>query len=186
MLWAPSLGLVAVLAFCAGSGNSVYHPCGTALTAEKFVANRPYAISFHSMMGNLGASLIPMALAYIAGVGGWRLSVALCTLPLVVLLPLIALRFPAGNRRSLEGTRSDIGKVLAFQNGAFKLALQEKVAILPIAIKGTADAIPKGRWIFDSKANMSITILPAIETTPFQPIDFERLRDIARAMIEAA
>lgn len=82
-----------------------------------------------------------------------------------------------------EGTRSEIGKILAFQNGAFKLAIQEKAAILPIAIKGTADAIPKGKWIFNSKANISITILPAIETSVFQPSDFERLRDIARAMI---
>jgi len=110
MQWAPSFGLVALLAFLAGSGNSVYHPCGTALAAEKFISNRPYAISFHSMMGNLGASLIPMALAVIAGIGGWRLAVAACTLPLVVLLPLIRLRFPRGERRSLEDSRSDFWK----------------------------------------------------------------------------
>jgi MFS family permease len=106
MQWAPSFGLIAVLAFFSGSGNSVYHPCGTSLTAERFVSNRAYAISFHSMMGNLGASFIPMTLALFAGFGGWRLAVALCTLPLVVLLPLIRLRFPSGDRGSLAGESS--------------------------------------------------------------------------------
>lgn len=115
MQWAPSFGLVALLAFFAGSGNSVYHPCGTALTAERFVSSRPYAISVHSMMGNLGASLIPMTLAAFAGFGGWRLAVAACTFPLVVLLPMIRLRFPRGERGSLdqgslEDARSDLWK----------------------------------------------------------------------------
>ena len=131
MLWAPSLGMVAVLAFCAGSGNSVYHPCGTALTAERFVTKRPYAISFHSMMGNLGASLIPLALVYIAGVGGWRLSVAVCTLPLVVLLPVIGLRFPAGNRGFLEDTRSDIWQRVAALIG---LVLKNRKVVLLAAV----------------------------------------------------
>jgi predicted MFS family arabinose efflux permease len=62
------------------------------------------------MMGNLGASFIPMGLALVAGFGGWRLAVAACTLPLVVLLPLIRLRFPKGDRGSLEAARSDIWK----------------------------------------------------------------------------
>jgi DHA1 family L-arabinose/isopropyl-beta-D-thiogalactopyranoside export protein-like MFS transporter len=127
MQWAPSFGLVAVLAFSAGSGNSVYHPCGTALTAERFVSNRAYAISFHSMMGNLGASLIPMSLAAIAGVGGWRLAVAGCTVPLVVLLPLIRLRFPSGDRGSLEDARSDIWKRV---RGLIGLVLKNRNVVL--------------------------------------------------------
>ncbi len=110
MQWAPSFGLVALLAFFAGSGNSVYHPCGTALTAERFISHRPYAISVHSMMGNLGASFIPMTLAAFAGFGGWRLAVAACTFPLVVLLPMIRWRFPRGERGTLEDAQSDLWK----------------------------------------------------------------------------
>jgi len=85
-----------------------------------------------------------------------------------------------------EGTRSRTGKMMAFHNGAFKLAVKEKIAVLPIAIKGTADAMPKGKWIFGLKANIRMTVLPAIEIKTFQPADFARLSDIARAMIEAA
>ncbi len=100
MLWAPGFALLSLLAFLTGSGNAVYHPCGTALTAERFVSNRAYAISFHSMMGNLGASLIPITMAAVAGIGGWRIAIAACALPLIVLLPLIRLRFPRGQRES--------------------------------------------------------------------------------------
>jgi len=35
-----------------------------------------------------------------------------------------------------EGTRSEDGKIKDFQNGAFKLAIKEKVPVLPIAIRG--------------------------------------------------
>ncbi|MFY9402599.1 MAG: lysophospholipid acyltransferase family protein [Candidatus Omnitrophota bacterium] len=76
-----------------------------------------------------------------------------------------------------EGTRSETNQMNAFQNGAFKLAIKERKPILPICIKGTRDAIPKGSWIFKSKVNASLTILPAVETTFFAPQDFAKLRD---------
>jgi 1-acyl-sn-glycerol-3-phosphate acyltransferase len=76
-----------------------------------------------------------------------------------------------------EGTRSGTNQMNVFQNGAFKLAIKERKPILPICIKGTRDAIPKGSWIFKSKVNASLTILPAVETTSFAPQDFAKLRD---------
>ena len=50
-----------------------------------------------------------------------------------------------------EGTRSDTQKMNDFLNGSFKLAIKERVAILPIAIEGTGNAIPKGSWIFQTR-----------------------------------
>jgi 1-acyl-sn-glycerol-3-phosphate acyltransferase len=85
-----------------------------------------------------------------------------------------------------EGTRSETGDMLPFKNGVFKLALQEKVAILPIAIKGTAAAMPKGKWILDSKVNVTMNVLPPLETADFQPADFLRLKETAYTMIETA
>ena len=85
-----------------------------------------------------------------------------------------------------EGTRSSSGEMKDFQNGAFKLAIKEKVAILPVAIKGTGGAIPKGTWLFQTKTPASIKVLPAIEVTGFGPGDFAKLRDMARAAIESA
>ncbi|MFH1478727.1 MAG: lysophospholipid acyltransferase family protein [Candidatus Omnitrophota bacterium] len=76
-----------------------------------------------------------------------------------------------------EGTRSDTGKMNKFQNGAFKLAIQEKKPILPISINGTKDAIPKGSWRFKTRVNGRLTVLPPIETKDLKLGDYTLLRD---------
>ena len=85
-----------------------------------------------------------------------------------------------------EGTRSNTDEMNSFQNGAFKLAIKEKIPILPVAISGTREAIPKGDWIFKKKVAGQITVLPAIETRDFKPGDFANLRDIVRDRIKEA
>jgi len=82
-----------------------------------------------------------------------------------------------------EGTRSDNLSIGEFQNGAFKLAIKEKVPVLPVLIQGTRDAIPKGSWRFTTKISCLIKVLPAIDTSVFQPADFSRLSDLARAQL---
>lgn len=85
-----------------------------------------------------------------------------------------------------EGTRSETDEMRDFQNGAFKLAIKEKVPILPVAIEGTGEAIPKGTWIFTANVPATVTVLPAIETSGMAPADYGLLRDRARAAIESA
>ncbi len=85
-----------------------------------------------------------------------------------------------------EGTRRDAGGVGDFQNGAFKLAIKEKVPVLPIAIEGTGEAIPRGTWLFRTKIPVKIKVLPAIDTSGFKPGEFAALRDAARAALESA
>ncbi len=77
-----------------------------------------------------------------------------------------------------EGTRSDKDEMGAFQNGAFKLAIKEKVPVLPVRITGTKDAIPKGSWRFTTKIFCEIKVLPPIDTTGFLTQDFVRLREM--------
>ena len=93
MQWAPNFMMVSLCAFLAGAGNATFHPCGTALTTERFPHNRSYAVSFYSMMGNAGASLMPIALSMIAVAVGWRSAISICVLPTLILLPLVGLRF---------------------------------------------------------------------------------------------
>ena len=50
-----------------------------------------------------------------------------------------------------EGTRSKDGEVQAFKAGAFKLALEAGVDILPLGIAGTANALPKHTWKFSDE-----------------------------------
>jgi 1-acyl-sn-glycerol-3-phosphate acyltransferase len=83
-----------------------------------------------------------------------------------------------------EGTRSLNKQMGQFQNGAFKLAIKEKKPILPICIKGTQEAIPKGSWIFSGRVAAVVTVLPAIETEGFNPGDFAKLRDQVSSEIQ--
>ena len=85
-----------------------------------------------------------------------------------------------------EGTRSSSNQMGEFQNGAFKLAIKEKRPILPICLKNTHNAIPKGSWIFKTKVKATITVLPAIETSGFGPGDFVLLKDSVRAKLMEA
>lgn len=83
-----------------------------------------------------------------------------------------------------EGTRSETAEMGYFRNGAFKLAIKEHVPILPILFEGTGTAIPRGSWIFTTKTSAKLKILPAIETTGYQPSEFAKLRDLARSVLE--
>jgi len=83
-----------------------------------------------------------------------------------------------------EGTRSQTNEMGDFRNGAFKLAIKEKVPILPVIFEGTGTAIPKGSWVFTTKTSAKLRVLPAIETTGYKPADFAKLRDAARAVLE--
>lgn len=83
-----------------------------------------------------------------------------------------------------EGTRSETTEMGDFRNGAFKLAIKERVPILPIVFKGTNTAIPRGSWIFTTKTSAKLKILPAIETANYQPSDFTKLMDLARSVLE--
>lgn len=93
MRWASTFAMVSLCAFLAGAGNATFHPCGTALTTERFSHNRSYTVSFYSMMGNAGASLMPIALSMTAVAFGWRSAISICVLPTIILLPLVGLRF---------------------------------------------------------------------------------------------
>ncbi|MGD0336854.1 MAG: lysophospholipid acyltransferase family protein [Candidatus Omnitrophota bacterium] len=83
-----------------------------------------------------------------------------------------------------EGTRSETTEMGDFRNGAFKLAIKERVPILPILFEGTGTAIPRGSWIFTTKTSAKLTILPPIETTDYRPADFVKLKDLARSVLE--
>jgi len=84
-----------------------------------------------------------------------------------------------------EGTRNSDSAMGEFQNGAFKLAIKEKVPILPILIQGTRDAIPKGSWRFTAKTSCLIKVLPAIDTSPYLSADYSRLRDLTRQQLSS-
>ncbi len=62
-----------------------------------------------------------------------------------------------------EGTRSDGRTFLPFQRGAFELALRAGRPLLPVVIRGTADALPKERWWSRKDwVNIHLCVLPEV------------------------
>jgi len=84
-----------------------------------------------------------------------------------------------------EGTRSKDGRLQAFKIGAFRLAIEAGVPVLPIAVSGTAEGMPKGSpWL--RPARPRARVLPLAPTDGLAPDDADRLRDQVRERIAAA
>ena len=81
-----------------------------------------------------------------------------------------------------EGTRSRDGRVKAFQDGAFRLAIETQTPVLPLAIDGTMDALPKDGWTF-GRATCRVHVFPPIETAGLTMADVPALRERVRRTI---
>lgn len=66
-----------------------------------------------------------------------------------------------------EGTRSRTGKLLPFKKGAFYLALESGLPILPVTLSGTRDALPAKGLRSSSGAEVSVAIHAKIDPRPF-------------------
>jgi 1-acyl-sn-glycerol-3-phosphate acyltransferase len=66
-----------------------------------------------------------------------------------------------------EGTRSLNNEIGFFKRGAFQLALQAKVPILPVLIDGTGGILPKHGLIFSSGHHIRIRVMD-----PIYPVNF--------------
>lgn len=49
-----------------------------------------------------------------------------------------------------EGTRSKDGRLQKFKKGGFTIAIERKMPILPVAVKGSRSILPKGSLVFNS------------------------------------
>ena len=83
-----------------------------------------------------------------------------------------------------EGTRAKDARVKAFQDGAFRLAIEAGVPVLPLAIDGTSDALPKAGWRF-GPVRCRLHVLDPVETTGLDPSDAAALRERVRQAIVA-
>jgi putative phosphoserine phosphatase/1-acylglycerol-3-phosphate O-acyltransferase len=63
-----------------------------------------------------------------------------------------------------EGTRSISPKLGTFKKGAFHLAIQAGVPIVPIVIHNAGDVAPKGDFVF-RPATVEVDVLPPVETS---------------------
>lgn len=84
-----------------------------------------------------------------------------------------------------EGTRSRDGKLLPFRDGAFRVAVETGVPILPIAVAGTRNAMAKNSMRF-GRARAIARVLEPVETQGLTDDDVPALRERVRTMIAEA
>jgi 1-acyl-sn-glycerol-3-phosphate acyltransferase len=83
-----------------------------------------------------------------------------------------------------EGTRSMDGRLQRFKDGAFRLAFESGAPVIPIALTGTFDAMPKQGLMIRKGMRAEVRVLPALDPKRFESAD--ALRDATRAAIAAA
>jgi len=84
-----------------------------------------------------------------------------------------------------EGTRSKTAELLPFKDGAFRLAIEAGVPILPLAVSGTATALRKHDWRF-GRSDAEVRVLEPVETAGLTPSDVPELKArVRRTIVEA-
>src|ERR671913_913982 len=84
-----------------------------------------------------------------------------------------------------EGTRSPTSDLLPFKDGAFRLAIDAGVPILPLALHGTSNALRKHDWRF-GRSTAVVEVLAPVETAGLTPADLPALKQKVRdTIIEA-
>jgi 1-acyl-sn-glycerol-3-phosphate acyltransferase len=84
-----------------------------------------------------------------------------------------------------EGTRSPHADLLPFRDGAFRVAVELGLPVLPIAVAGTRNAMAKDSLRFN-RARAIARVLEPVETDGLTEADVPALRDRVRSMIAAA
>jgi 1-acyl-sn-glycerol-3-phosphate acyltransferase len=83
-----------------------------------------------------------------------------------------------------EGTRSKDGHVKAFKDGAFRLAIEAQVPILPMVVNGADTALVKGDWRL-GVSDAEVRVLEPISTEGLTLDDVPELRERVRDIIVA-
>lgn len=85
-----------------------------------------------------------------------------------------------------EGARSADGQLTKFKTGAFKLAKEMDVAVMPVVLHGTSKALPKSSLHFTGRHRITVEVLPAIEPSQHQELSLDELTQLAQRKIASA
>ncbi len=82
-----------------------------------------------------------------------------------------------------EGTRTRDGRIHRFSDGAFLLAIKTGAPVLPLAIDGSRECLPKNSWRFGGLNNIRLKVMEPVDTKGLTKKDIPELRDRIRGMI---
>lgn len=84
-----------------------------------------------------------------------------------------------------EGTRSVNGKIKAFKRGAFHLAVEARVPVIPMAIEGAHDILPPGGSLLNMKrGTIKVIFGSPVSTENLTKKDIKQLTSETQAQIE--
>jgi len=83
-----------------------------------------------------------------------------------------------------EGTRSVDGRLRAFKHGAFTLAQRARVALLPVVVTGTSEALPKRGFVLRGRHDIRVRILEEIPYESFAGQSVEELMESVRQLFQ--
>lgn len=84
-----------------------------------------------------------------------------------------------------EGTRSGDGKLLPFKKGAFVIAIETGIPILPVTLDGTRFSLGKGS-LWARNADVTVTIHQPVPTDALSYDDRDELSEKVKSIIERA
>ena len=84
-----------------------------------------------------------------------------------------------------EGTRSRTGELGEFKKGAFVAAIESGSRILPVALEGTRELMPRGGMVI-RPGTVRVRVLDPVDTGSYSYGDRDRLASEVRSRIEAA
>jgi 1-acyl-sn-glycerol-3-phosphate acyltransferase len=80
-----------------------------------------------------------------------------------------------------EGTRSETRGLQGFKDGAFSLAKETGAPIIPVAIHGTGEALPKHGFMLRRRMQARVEVLDALDPAAFRSV--AELRDATHAQL---
>jgi FSR family fosmidomycin resistance protein-like MFS transporter len=106
MGFSHSYWMLLVCAALVGIGNNLWHPTAIPLLAQSHPERRGLVVSIHSMGGNLGDAVAPLAVGAMLTAFSWRDVVVMNVVPGVAASVLLLLLLGRGGGADLEGDRS--------------------------------------------------------------------------------
>jgi len=85
-----------------------------------------------------------------------------------------------------EGSRASDGVLKSFKTGAFKIAQEADVDIIPIVLSGTDKAVPKNSLMFKGHQHIGVKVLPPISREEHQQCSLKELAELAHSRIKEA
>jgi 1-acyl-sn-glycerol-3-phosphate acyltransferase len=81
-----------------------------------------------------------------------------------------------------EGTRSTTDELLPFKDGAFRLAIEAEVDVLPMVVVGTSTALRKHDWRM-GESDALLHVMEPVSTAGLTKRDTKQLREQVQALI---